>query len=31
MIKSKIGLAMMAIRDDDEAADTSEAHLFKSL
>jgi branched-chain amino acid transport system permease protein len=29
MIKSKIGLAMMAIRDDDEAADTSGVHLFK--
>lgn len=29
MIKSKIGLAMMAIRDDDEAADTSGVNLFK--
>jgi branched-chain amino acid transport system permease protein len=29
MVKSKIGLAMMAIRDDDEAADTSGVHLFK--
>jgi branched-chain amino acid transport system permease protein len=28
-IKSKMGLAMMAIRDDDEAADTSGVHLFK--
>ena len=29
MINSKFGLAMMAIRDDDEAADTSGVHLFK--
>ena len=29
MIKSKIGLAMMAIRDDDEAADALGVHLFK--
>jgi branched-chain amino acid transport system permease protein len=28
-IKSRIGLAMMAIRDDDEAADTSGVHLFR--
>jgi len=29
MIKSKIGLAMMAIRDDEEGADTLGVHLFK--
>ena len=29
IIKSKVGLAMMAIRDDDEAADTSGVNLFK--
>ncbi|MEW6665249.1 MAG: branched-chain amino acid ABC transporter permease [Thermodesulfobacteriota bacterium] len=28
-IRSKIGLAMKAIRDDDEAADASGVHLFK--
>ena len=29
MIKSKIGLAIMAIRDDEEGADTVGVHLFK--
>jgi branched-chain amino acid transport system permease protein len=29
MIKSKIGLAVMAIRDDEEGADTVGVHLFK--
>ena len=29
MIRSKIGLAMMALRDDDEAADSSGVNLFK--
>jgi branched-chain amino acid transport system permease protein len=29
MIKSKIGLAMMALRDDDEAADSTGVNLFK--
>ncbi len=29
MIKSRIGLAMMALRDDDEAADSSGVNLFK--
>jgi branched-chain amino acid transport system permease protein len=29
MVKSKIGLAMIAIRDDYEAADTAGVHIFK--
>ncbi len=29
MIKSRIGLAMMALRDDDEAADSTGVNLFK--